>query len=153
MLTDRQRVEAGIIPALIYGVCHNLKDLQETAEQKEHHAKVVKAAFAGMIDAARDLDERRAGQIYRRSERTYLSLADILEGASNAQAMMATYYLLEELLQEERLTIYEGSDFADALQIFMAAIDQYWNEEKLDASAQKRARKMRDELKRQGYFR
>lgn len=153
MLTDRQRVESGIIPALIYGVCHDLKDLQETAEQKERHAKVVKAAFDGMVDAARDLDERRAGQILRRSERAYLSLADVIEGASNAQAMMATYYLLEELLQEERLTIYEGSDFAEALQIFMEAIDQYWDEKKLDQAAQKRARKMRDELKRQGYFR
>lgn len=153
MLTDRQRVEAGIIPALVFGVCHGLKDLQEADDQKARHEKVLGAALAAMVDAASDMEAGRASQIYRRTEREYLCLAAILEGASNAQAMMAVYYLLEGLLREERLTIYADSEFGEALQIYMEAINGFFGEAKLDAAAQKRARQLRDQLKKEGYFR
>lgn len=151
-LTDRQRVEAGIVPALIFGVCHGLKDLQETEDQKARHEKVTSAALAAMVDSANDMEPKRAAQIYRRTEREYLTLASILEGASNAQAMMAVYYLLEGLLQEERLSIYADSDFGGALQIYMEAIDGFFGEARLDAAAQKRARKLREKLEKEGYF-
>lgn len=152
-MNDRQRVEAGIIPALVYGVVYPLKDQQETDDEKERHSAIVNAAFNAVLDPGRDLELGRASQIYRRTEREYLALAAILDGASNAQAMMAVYYLLEGLLQEERLTIYEDSEFGKALQVYMEALDSHFAEEKLDAAAQKRARQLRDELKRQGYFR
>lgn len=151
-MNDRQRVEASIIPFLIFGICKPMEDLQETDDQKEKHRKIVEASFSAIIEPAADLDDRRAGQIYRRAEREYLALANVLEGTSNAQAMMSVYYLLEELLQEERLTIYEDSYFGESLNVYMDAIQHYFELEKLDAAAQKRARKLRETLKKNGYF-
>lgn len=151
-MNDRQRVEASIIPFLIFGICKPMEDLQETDDQKEKHRKIVEASFSAIVEPASDLDDRRAGQIYRRAEREYLALANVLEGTSNAQAMMSVYYLLEELLQEERLTIYEDSYFGESLNVYMDAIQHYFELEKLDAAAQKRARKLRETLKKNGYF-
>ena len=153
MMTDRQRVEAGIIPALVYGICYNLKDQQETDEQRQTHARIVNAAFQAMVEPGEDLMPQKAGQIYRRSERTYLALTNVLDGASNAQAMMSTYYLTEELIQEGRISIYEDSDFGKAMLVYMEALDPYWDKTKLDAAAQKRARQMRETLRKEGYFR
>ena len=152
MLTDRERVEAGIVPALIYGIVKPMEDLQETDEEKAHHKQVVDAAFAAMMDPLDDLPEKHAAKIARRTDREYQALGDILEDASNAQAMMAVYYMLEGLLQEGRLTIYEDTEFGRALTVYMAAIDHYFAERRLDAAAQKRARQLREALRKRGYF-
>lgn len=152
MLTDRQRVEAGIIPALIYGICAPLADQQETEEEKAAHHQICAAALKAMTEPGEDLEPRRAGQIFRRTERLYLEVSDMLEGTSNAQALMAVYYLLEELLQEGRLTIYDDTEFGKSLQVYMDAIQPYFAQRKLDAAAQKRARKMRNRMKVEGYF-
>lgn len=152
MLTDRQRVEAGIIPSLIYGICQPMADLQETDEQKDAHVRVCRAALRAMMDPIEDLEPRRAGQIVRRTERLYCALADTLEGTSNAQALMAIYYLLEGLLQEERLTIYADTEFGQALETYMDALQPFFEQHRLDAAAQKRARKMRTVMQQEGYF-
>jgi len=152
-MNDRQRVEASIIPFLVFGICKPMEDLQETEDQKAKHKQITDAAFHAIAEPAFDLELKRAGQIYRRAEREYLALANILEGTSNAQAMMAVYYLLEELLQEERLTIFDDSNFGKALQVYMDALQPHFDQEKLDAAAQKRARKMREALRKEGYFR
>lgn len=153
MITDRQRVEAGIIPALIYGIVKPLEDVQETDEEKARHRQIVVASLQATADAGADLMTKHAAKIFRRTERLYLTITKAIEGTSNAQAMVAVYYLLESLLREERLAIYEDTDFGQALQTYMAAIDHLFAEEKLDAAAQKRARKMREILEREGYFR
>lgn len=152
-MNDRQRVEAGIIPALIYGVCRPLADEQVTEAEKAAHQKICAAAFKAMIEPGEDLEPRRAGQIYRRTERLYLRLADILDGTSSAQALMAIYYLLEGLLQEERLTIYADTEFGEALQVYVDVLGEFFAVEKLDAAAQKRARQMREAMRAEGYFR
>lgn len=151
-MNDRQRVEASIIPFLIYCVCTPMVDLQETEEHKQNHKMVTSAAFKAVAEPCYHLTHERAGQIFRRVQRTYNSVSKVIVGTSNAQALMAIYYLLEGLLQEERISIYEDSQFGKSLQVYMEAIDRFFEDHKLDLAAQKRARQMRDVLRAEGYF-
>lgn len=151
-MNDRQRVEASIIPQLIFCVCKPMEDLQETEEHIANHKEITDASFFAMAEPTLDLPLQRAGQIHRRVLRLYNKVSDVLEGASNAQAMMAIYYLLEGLIQEERLSIYDDSGFGKAMGTYMQSIDHYWEEEKLDQAAQKKARRMREVLRSEGYF-
>lgn len=66
---------------------------------------------------------------------------------------MATYYLLESLIQEDRISIYEDSYFGQALLVFMESIQGLFEIDRLDAAAQKRSRQLRDALRMEGYFR
>lgn len=151
-MNDRQRIEACIIPALVYRVVKGLEDVQETDEEKEICETIASASLQASSEPLSDLLPIRAGQIARRLGREYRAVAAVIDGSSNAQCMLAIYYLLEGLLQEERLTIYEGNYFADALQLYMKSIEKFFDEEKLDAAAQKRAVQMRKVLNANGYF-
>jgi len=154
MLNDRQRVEAGIIPALMYGIVVPLAADQETEEEREQFDKVVRACQRAMFEISDDLDDKRANQVQRRLARLYAKLREVMEHAScNVQSMMAVYYLTEELIQEEKISIYDGTYFADAVNILLSSLNEYWDDERLDKMARKRARQMRKVLESEGYFR
>lgn len=152
-MNDRQRVEVGIIPALIYGIVRPLEADQQTDDERRKWEQIVTACRRAMEDPVDDLIEPRRSQIFRRTDRTYRALAEVLDGTSNAQAAMATYYLLESLIQEDRISIYEDSYFGQAMLVFMESIQGLFEIDRLDAAAQKRARQLRDTLRVEGYFR
>lgn len=151
-MNDRQRIEACIIPALLYRVVKGLEDVQETDEEKRICQTIIQASLQASSEPLNEFLPDKAGQLARRLGREYKAAAAVIDGSSNAQCLLAIYYLLEGLLQEERLTIYEGNYFADALQLYMGSIEKFFDEEKLDAAAQKRAHQMRKVLRENGYF-
>lgn len=152
-MNDRQRVEAGVIPALIYGIVRPLEEVQQTDDERRKWEQIVSACRRAIEDPVEDLIEPRRSQIFRRTDRAYHALAEVLDGASNAQAAVATYYLLEGLIQEDRISIYEDSYFGKAMLVFMESIQGLFEIDRLDAAAQKRARQLRDALREEGYFR
>ena len=152
-MNDRQRIESAILPELMRQILFQLKQAQETEEERREFEFI----YTQLLDATRaafeDLDDKRHQQLARRLKREIVELATVLDGASNAKCMMTAYYLLEGLLQDEHISIYDGTPLAEALHKYMAAIDRFFAEEKLDKSAQKTASKLRKRLTDLGYFR
>lgn len=151
-MNDRQRIEACIIPALLYKVMKGLEDIQDTEEDRKTCNTIVQASLRASSEPLEDLMPDRARQVARRMAREFRAVISVMIGASNAQCLLAIYYLLEELLQEERLTIYEDSYFGEALNLYMSEIQYLFEKERLDAAAQKKAKQMRKILNRNGYF-
>lgn len=151
-MNDRQRIEASIIPSLIFKVVYGLSDLQTTEEEKETHSKIVSASLQAMTEPFLDILPERKDQLSRRLVREQNSLFAIMHNASNKQCLMAIYYLLEGLLQKGRLVIYEDSYFGEAMQLYLDSLEELFKEERLDKASQKMANKLLRKLRQSGYF-
>jgi hypothetical protein len=69
-----------------------------------------------------------------------------------AKVAAAVFYFVKEITDSEYLALYEGSPVAEAAAIFIPTIEHVFGESKLDASAQKAARRMLSKLQERGYF-
>lgn len=64
----------------------------------------------------------------------------------------AVYYILKELTDTGYLELWEGSAMAEAAAIYLPMIEHVFNEERLDESAQKQARRIIQKLQSKGYY-
>jgi len=64
----------------------------------------------------------------------------------------AVYYILKELTDTGYLELWEGSAMAEAAAIYLPMIEHVFNEERLDDSAQKQARRIIQKLQSKGYY-
>lgn len=64
----------------------------------------------------------------------------------------AIYYFLKDLTDSGYLELWEGSAMAEAAGIFLPMIEHVFEEEKLDASAQKQAARIMKRLQEKGYY-
>ncbi|MFK4823464.1 hypothetical protein ACI0FM_01485 [Paenochrobactrum sp. BZR 588] len=151
-MNDRQRVKASIITALIYGITKNMGHFQEIDQEKADHNFIVTASRSALLEPQDDLDPKRAAQIRRRLDRLYKKLTPVFADQHNGKCMMTVYYLLENLLVEERLSVSADTTFGQSLEKFLEPIQRLFNIQKLDASAQKQARQIREMMRREGYF-
>jgi len=152
-MNDRQRIEAAIMPALIYAVVKNMDIYQKSEDEVYSHKFITDTAYnAYAVEPIAGLMPKHQAQIRRRLNRVYQEVAPILNEFSNGKCMMVIYYMFEELIQQERLSVYEGTDFAKAMELFMDSIQYLFDREKLDKSAQKQADKILGVIRHNGYF-
>lgn len=64
----------------------------------------------------------------------------------------AVFYFLKELTDSGYLELWEGSPVAEAAAIYLPCIEHVFGEERLDASAQKAARRIMGKLREWGYY-
>lgn len=64
----------------------------------------------------------------------------------------AIYYFLKDLTDSGYLELWEGSPMAEAASIYLPMIEHVFDETKLDASAQKQARRILAKLQEKGYY-
>jgi hypothetical protein len=64
----------------------------------------------------------------------------------------AVYYFLKDLTDTGYLELWEGSAMAEAAALFLPMIEHVFEEEKLDESAQKQARRIMKALNEKGYY-
>jgi len=64
----------------------------------------------------------------------------------------AIYYFLKDLTDTGYLELWEGSPVADAAEMYLPMIEHVFDQEKLDASAQKQAKRILKKLQDKGYF-
>lgn len=64
----------------------------------------------------------------------------------------AVYYILKELTDTGYLELWEGSAMAEAAAIYLPMIEHVFDEERLDESAQKQARRIIQKLQAKGYY-
>jgi hypothetical protein len=150
VLTDRQRVEIAIPARLVFGVvaakCFSDPDAEVVKRLED---LLVQAC----VEPIADLPEQKGIQVARRIERTTDAIAKDFDDQPAVKIAMALYYFLQDLLEREVLVLWEGSAFAEAMQILMPMFEHGFEVQRIDASAQKQARRLRERLEREGYYR
>lgn len=148
-LTDRQRVERVLFPRMLLSV---LVDGVETKDEDYYNCR--KLLHAASDEALVGCAPDKRIQLLRRALRVQLAITQpfLKEGVDLAKIGLIEVYVLQRILELGYLELIEGSDFSQALEIFLAGVSHVLNEPKLDASAQKQANKMFVLLREQGYF-
>ena len=161
ILTDRQRVELAIPARLVFGIVaancfapNPEADADEAlAELERNVARLKELLTTACVEPIADLPERLGSKVARRIERVVDAAAKPFDDQPAVKVAMALYYFLEDLLSRGVLELLEGSAFAEAMGILMPMFEHGFSEEKLDRSAQKRARQLLEHLQREGYYR
>ena len=81
--------------------------------------------------------------------------ADVMADFDNAPAdkvAAAIFYFLKDLTDSGYLELWEGSPVAEAAAIYIPMIEHVFEQERLDASAQKAARRILKRLQEKGYY-
>lgn len=151
-MNDRQIVESAILPFILYQIINPLHDLQETEEELNQYRIIVKGLLEGIESPLENLLVTKQNQLRRRLIRDTDKVTNIFVGSSNSKCLVAMYYLIENLIQNNHITIYSDTNLGEALETFMESIQIFFNEERLDKSAQKTADKLLRCLNKLGYF-
>lgn len=161
-LTDRQRVEIAVPARLVLGlVASNCFGLDPKAEDREAAEAELAASrqrlrdlmIAACMDPIDDLPPREGVKVARRIERLVDRLAMDFDQQPAVKVAMALYYFIEDLLQRERLILWEGSAMGEALSILLPMFEYGFEREQQDASARKQARRLLEKLQKEGFYR
>jgi hypothetical protein len=147
-MTDRQRIEQLFFPLVF-------KSILESAGQRDAgYDACIRALDAAAATILRREDQKRRAALMRRVMRLHDTATepDRKGGVSILKIGMTIYYVLQAVLRSGYLELEEGSDLARAISAIIENFDDAFGEKKLDASAQKQARRMMEVLNREGYF-
>lgn len=159
-LTDRQRIELGLPAWLWNGLVHATSWRPDpelpASEAKDQLVKQVvrlKTLLNKACDEAVDgLDERKRRQLNRRITRVAMDCSVEIDRQNAVKISLALYYFTKALLDSGTLELWEGSAMGEAMDLLFPAYQQGFDEARLDASAQKRARHMISHLNRAGFY-
>jgi hypothetical protein len=86
-------------------------------------------------------------------DRLHVQAMGEYDGQRADKVAAAVFYFLKALTDSGYLELWEGSPVAQAAAIYTPAIEHVFGEGRLDASAQKAARRILDKLQARGYYR
>jgi hypothetical protein len=149
-LSDRQRVEALLIPQMMWGIVKAGVDDFEAESFKRCLSHLVHA----MAEPVEGLDANEKRKIIMRTGRAHLEITEPYRnnGTRVEKVALMVFFLLKSITDCEYMLIGEGSHMEDALDVFLPVIEPSAGEAPLYASACKHAAKMLDHLQRLGYF-
>jgi len=150
--TDRQIVEAMLFPALTLSFLHSQAECQNTDEEKASLQRCIEQCQIALREPINDLDDHRHDKLGRRVMRESEALTDLLDGRAGAHVGLALYYALEELLRSGAIELWEGSAYANAMTEVLESLRAYDGEPRLQAAAQKTARRLLGAMRQRGYF-
>lgn len=161
-LTDRQRVEIAVPARLVFGLvaanCFGpdpkAEDQEEAkAQVAEKSAQLRELVLQASVDPVSDLPDREALKVARRVERLVERVTVDFDQQPAVKVAMCLYYFIEDLLQSERLILWEGSAMGEALSILLPMFEYGFEREQQDASARKQARRLLEKLQKEGFYR
>jgi hypothetical protein len=149
-VSDRQRVEALLIPQMMWGIVKAGVDDFEAENSKHCMSHLVHA----MAEPVEGLDANEKRKIIMRTGRVHLEVTEPYRnnGTRVDKVALMVFFLLKSITDCEYMVIGEGSHMEEALGVFLPAIEPSACEAPLYASARAHAAKMLDHLHRLGYF-
>ena len=149
-LSDRQRVEALLIPQMMWGIVKAGVDDFEADKFKRCLSHLVHA----MAEPVNGLDINEKRKIIMRTGRAHLEITEPYRnnGTRVEKVALMVFFLLKSITDCEYMVIGEGSHMEDALDVILPVIEPSAGEAPLYASARKHAARMLDHLQRLGYF-
>lgn len=152
-MNDTHRVEAGLIPALIYAVVKNMEVHQKSEQEIADHKFITDTSYQAYFhEPVAGMMPKRQTQIRRRLDRLYLKLAPLLNQHTNGMCMMIIYYMLEGLIQDGFLSIYGDTEFAKAMEAYLEPIQYLFRQEQSDQEAKEHAASLMRVVREEGYF-
>lgn len=154
-MNDRHRVEIMLICAALWSIMEGASP--DPGESSEKSLADYNNVMQGLESAANEPVDGLADAHANKLRRRALRAARVIEVESNGQTIaksaLAMYYLIEGLIQEGKIEVWEGSPFGDAMTALMESVSRFIHgKEKVDRSAEKMARRIREKLGREGYF-
>ncbi|MFC0282432.1 hypothetical protein ACFFJB_14830 [Camelimonas abortus] len=151
---DRLCCELLILPIMVYDFAQSQYPIQRTDEERHYTRGVLNGCYFAVWELIEHLDHKRAEKLLNRAMRVCRQIAVELNNRPGARIGMTHYYLIEELLSSGTIELCAGSAFGDALEVLLTGVQEHFAKEKLDAAAQKSARKLLDMLRDQhGFYR
>ena len=150
--SDRQRVEAMLIPQMVLGVliCGvNDPNHPDAVAAKQLLVDACEEALIGVGEPQRSKLIRRMVRVHEEVTGPYKK-----EGHRVDKVGVIVYFLIKAVTDWDYMVIGNGSAFQRALDLFMPAIE-HTTDDKLKPlfdSARKQARKVLDHLQQLGYF-
>lgn len=149
----RDRVELAIPARMMFAISMMgvfvMTDEEKGREDLERMRHLLKVACLEPLDG---LPIKLARVVGKSIDRTHnLVMAEYDKSRADKTAT-AIYYFLKELTDTGYLELYEGSPMAEAAAMYLGMIEHVFDEDKLDASAQKQSRSIMKKLQKMGYY-
>jgi hypothetical protein len=151
----KERVECALPARMMYAM--TVQEVFGFEENKEAEGLAEIAKLRALLKVAcfeplNGLNRNAALILSRQIDRVHAQVMDEYDQQRADKVATAIYYFLKELTDSGYLELWEGSPVAQAVAIYLPMIEHVFEEQKLDASAQKAARRIIAKLQERGYY-
>lgn len=154
MLLYPDRIECAMPARLMYSIAmqdvFTFNDEENGKKDIEKLRSLLRFACMSPLDG---LKPSIAKLVARQIDSMHNAATDGLERTRADKVAAAVYYFLKDLTDTGYLELWEGSPVAEAAELFLPMIEHVFEEEKLDKSAQKHAKKILMKLQSKGLYR
>lgn len=151
----KERVECALPARMMFAMSmQNVFGFQDGKEEEgraqiEQMRSLLKVAC---IEPLNGLSKSSALVLSRQIDRVHAQVMNEYDQQRADKVATAIYYFLKDLTDTGYLELWEGSPVAEAAAIYLPMIEHVFEEAKLDASAQKQARRIIQKLQEKGYY-
>lgn len=150
----KERVEVALPARMMFAVA--VMDVFSFEPDNDDGPKQLAQMQALLMEACHapmeGLPQRIRSVVNSQIDRLHLQAMAEYDQARADKIAAGVFYFLKELTDTGYLELWEGSPVAQAAEIYIPAIEHVFNEERLDASAQKVARRIMSKLQARGYY-
>lgn len=149
----KERVECALPAAMMYAIMtldvFVVVDKEKGLAEKERTKALLKKASLEPLDG---LPVKVQIVVAKQIDRVHDAVTKEFDGQKADKVAAAIYYFLKEITDSGYLELWEGSAVAEAAASFLTMIEHVFDNEKLDQSAQKQARRLLSKLNQRGYY-
>jgi valyl-tRNA synthetase len=151
----KERVECALPARMMFAI--TVQEVFGFEENKEAEGLAEIARLRALLKVAcfeplNGLNHKAALILSRQIDRVHAQVMAEYDQHRADKVATAIYYFLKELTDSGYLELWEGSPVAEAAAIYLPMIEHVFEEQKLDASAQKAARRIMQKLQERGYY-
>ena len=151
----KERVECALPARMMFAIAvQNVFGFQEgkEAEGRAELKKLRDLLTIASYEPLQNLSSQARLVLSRQIDRVHAQVMEEYDQHRADKVATAVYYFLKELTDTGYLELWEGSPVAEAAAIYLPMIEHVFEEAKLDASAQKQARRIIQKLQERGYY-
>ena len=153
MLLYPDRIECAMPARLMYSIVmqdvFTFNDEEKGKQEVERLRSLLR--FACMVPLE-GLSPKIAILVARQIDSMHSAATVDLQQVRADKVAAAIYYFLKDLTDTGYLELWEGSPVAEAAALYLPLIEHVFEEDKLDKSAQKQAKKMLSKLQSKGLY-
>ena len=151
----RDRIEAALPARMMFAIAHTA-ELGFSPGYEEQGKKEIEKMRSLLMRACMEpvdgLPRKLALVLSKQIDRLHNEIMAEYDQARADKIAAAIYYVLKELTDTGYLELWEGSAMAEAAAFYFPMIEHVFEEERLDESAQKQARRIMQKLQAKGYY-
>jgi hypothetical protein len=151
----RDRVEAALPARMMYAISqmHVMGFAPGAEEQgRKELDRMRSLLLRACLEPIEGLPRKHAIILGQQIDRLHNDVMAEYDKTRADKVATAVYYILKELTDTGYLELWEGSAMAEAAAIYLPMIEHVFDQERLDDSAQKQARRIMQKLQSKGYY-